>query len=74
MGTRRNPDFGVSLRLESDEDLKVLPKLTSEPAVGEEVTLMRLGDGENLLIARDGSEKKLTSTALGSSQPGCRDR
>ena len=64
-GTRRHPDFGVSLRLESDEDLKVLPKLTSEPAVGEEVILMRLGDGENLLVGSDGGEKKLASTALG---------
>jgi energy-coupling factor transporter ATP-binding protein EcfA2 len=63
-GTRRNPDFGVSLRLESDEDRKALPKMTPVLELGDEVTLLRLGDERNLLIAGDGAEKKLSETAL----------
>jgi predicted ATP-dependent endonuclease of OLD family len=63
-GARRNPDFGVELRIESDEDLKVVPKLTPEAAIGDFVTLLRLGDGHNLLLGPEGEEKKLSDSAL----------
>jgi hypothetical protein len=70
-GTRRNPDFGVTLRAEAADDLKALPKLMPAPSIGDEVTLLRLGDGRNLLIARDGSEKKLTDSALDKIEARC---
>jgi hypothetical protein len=63
-GSRREPDFGLSLRLETEEDLKSLPKMTPEPSFASEIVLVRLGDGRNLLIQPDGAEKKLTDAAL----------
>jgi AAA15 family ATPase/GTPase len=73
-GSRRNPDFGLSLRLESEDDLKALPKLSTKIEVGAEVTLLRLGDGRISWSTPTRVKKKSASRRCRRSRHGCPGR
>lgn len=64
-GTRRDPDFGVELEVQTPEDQKALPGSDPEISVGSSITVLRLGDGRNLLVTPDDEERKLSKPALG---------
>jgi predicted ATP-dependent endonuclease of OLD family len=64
-GTRRDPDFGVEIELQAEEDEKAFPGDASRIGIGSTATLLRLGDGRNLLVTADGEERKLSKAALG---------
>ncbi len=66
-GKVRLPDFGVEVELESDADLALLP---FDGQLNDRVTLLRLGEGENVLVDRSNEVHPLDEAQLASLEAG----
>jgi predicted ATPase len=69
-GRNRVPDLGLEVELNEDDDLERVSQAGVQAQLGDLVTLLRLGDGRNLLVARNGEEHALSPEALVEIQAG----
>jgi predicted ATPase len=63
-GRNRLPDLGVEVELVDDADLARLEPLGVELQLGDHLTLLRLGDNTNVLLARGIEARELDAAAL----------
>jgi predicted ATPase len=63
-GHNRVPDVGIELELADDDDVELVAEPNPQAQVGDRVTLLRMGDGANLLIDARGGQIEMNDEQL----------